>query len=74
MTEEVANELLSIFLLIGASKILQSDNGREFVNPTITDVKHMWPECLIVHDRPRHPQSQGSVERSKISRTCYVRG
>lgn len=24
----------------------------------------MWPDCLIVHGRPRHPQSQGSVERS----------
>lgn len=46
MAEEVANELLSIFLLIGASKILQSDNGREFVNHTITDVKRMRPECM----------------------------
>ncbi|XP_031334186.1 KRAB-A domain-containing protein 2-like [Photinus pyralis] len=62
--EEVAKELLSIFLLIGAPKILQSDNGREFVNRIITDLKTMWPECLLVHGRPRHPQSQGSIERA----------
>ncbi|KAK4880969.1 hypothetical protein RN001_004288 [Aquatica leii] len=23
-----------------------------------------WPDCKIVHGRPRHPESQGSVERS----------
>ncbi|XP_071149089.1 SCAN domain-containing protein 3-like [Mytilus edulis] len=24
----------------------------------------MWPELVIVHGKPRHPQSQGSIERS----------
>ena len=24
----------------------------------------MWADCKIVHGRPRHPESQGSVERS----------
>lgn len=24
----------------------------------------MWPECKIIHGSPRHPQTQGSVERS----------
>lgn len=62
--EEVASNLLSIFLLIGAPKILQSDNGREFVNKVILELKDLWPECIIVHGRPRHPQSQGSIERS----------
>lgn len=23
-----------------------------------------WPECRLVNSRPRHPQSQGSVERA----------
>jgi hypothetical protein len=23
----------------------------------------MWPDCTLVHGKPRHPQSQGSVER-----------
>ena len=24
----------------------------------------LWPNCVIVCGRPRHPQSQGSVERA----------
>ncbi|KAL4089315.1 hypothetical protein QTP88_024369 [Uroleucon formosanum] len=30
----------------------------------IEELAELWPECKIVHGRPRHPQSQGSVERS----------
>ena len=60
----VAEELLKIFLLIGAPKILQSDNGREFVNEIIEELVRLWPECVILHGRHRHPQSQGSIERS----------
>eukprot|EP00102_Acyrthosiphon_pisum_P023276 XP_016660486.1 PREDICTED: Ig-like and fibronectin type-III domain-containing protein 2 [Acyrthosiphon pisum] len=40
----------------------ESDNGREFVNSIIIELKELWPDC--VHGRPRHPQSQGSIERS----------
>jgi len=61
---DVASNLLTIFLTFGAPKILQSDNGREFVNSIINEIKELWPECIIVHGRPRHPQSQGSIERS----------
>ncbi|XP_022163806.1 KRAB-A domain-containing protein 2-like, partial [Myzus persicae] len=25
---------------------------------------HLWPELKIVHDKPRHSQSQGSVKRA----------
>lgn len=60
---EVAQELLKIFLQFGCPSILQSDNGSEFVNSTITEVINLWPELLIVHERPRHSQSQGSIER-----------
>ncbi|KAL8599760.1 hypothetical protein ACOMHN_042524 [Nucella lapillus] len=28
------------------------------------ELKVMWPQLTIVHGRPRHPQSQGSVERA----------
>ncbi|XP_064117613.1 KRAB-A domain-containing protein 2-like [Macrobrachium nipponense] len=49
---EVANELLFIFLDIGAPHILQSDNGREFT-------ASLWPELILVNGRPRHPQSHG---------------
>jgi len=51
-------------LTLGASKILQSDNGCEFVNSVINELKDLWPECVIVYGCPRHPQSKGSIERS----------
>jgi len=28
------------------------------------DLKLNWPDLLIINGRPRHPQSQGLVERS----------
>lgn len=56
--------MLDIFLLFGAPCILQSDNGREFCNKLIDDLKVTWPELKIVHGKPRHSQSQGSVERA----------
>ncbi|XP_074032143.1 KRAB-A domain-containing protein 2-like [Leptinotarsa decemlineata] len=48
----------------GAPCILQSDNGREFVNNVISELATLWPELEIVHGKPRHSQSQGSVERA----------
>jgi hypothetical protein len=60
---EVAFQLLDIFLLLGSPHILQSDNGCECTASVITELKIMWPELLMVHGKPRHPQSQGSVER-----------
>lgn len=61
---EVAYHLNDIFLTIGAPCILQSDNGREFVNHVISELVSLWPELKIVHGKPRHSQSQGSVERA----------
>ena len=62
--DEVVNHLLDIFSLFGSPHILQSDNGREFKNVNLaTMIRDKWPECKIVHGKPRHPQSQGSVER-----------
>ncbi|GBP28355.1 KRAB-A domain-containing protein 2 [Eumeta japonica] len=61
---EVALELLKIFLEFGAPYILQSDNGREFTAKIIAEMVNMWPDCKIIHGTPRHPQTQGSVERS----------
>ena len=60
---EVAFQLMDIFLLFGAPQILQSDNGSEFTASVITELKLLWPDLLMVHGKPRHPQSQGSVER-----------
>ncbi|XP_014487986.1 PREDICTED: KRAB-A domain-containing protein 2-like [Dinoponera quadriceps] len=61
---EVAMELLKIFLEVGCPHILQSDNGREFTAAVIQELTSLWPTCKIVNGRPRHPASQGSVERS----------
>ncbi len=62
--EKTAKELLDIFLHFGALSILQSDNGREFTATIIKEVVSMWPECKLINGRPRHPESQGSIERS----------
>ena len=59
----VAEELLPIFLIQGCPTIIQSDNGREFCNNVIKELLTLWPEAKIVHGRPRHPQSQGSMKR-----------
>ncbi|XP_076053674.1 KRAB-A domain-containing protein 2-like [Oratosquilla oratoria] len=61
--EEVAANLLDILLTFGAPAILQSDNGREFVNAIIAELSVLWPELKLVTGRPRHPQSQGAIER-----------
>lgn len=31
---------------------------------SIAFIKVLWPDLKIVHGRPRHPQSEGSVERA----------
>jgi hypothetical protein len=62
--EEVAYQLVDIFCDKGAPRVLQSDNGREFANKVVNNVLEMWPECRLVHGKPRHSQSQGSVERA----------
>lgn len=61
--EEVAIPIIDIFCIFCAPMILQSDNGREFVNQIINDLKCMWNNLKIVHGKPRYSQSQGSVER-----------
>ena len=61
---EVASQLLDIFLIFGAPAILQSDNGSEFTAQVITELKELWPQLIMVHGKPRHPQSQVSVEKA----------
>ena len=60
----VAAELVDIFSLIGPPAILHSDNGTEFVAQVVKQLKDIWPGLEMVHGKPRHPQTQGSVERS----------
>ena len=61
---EVATQLNDIFLTFGSPCILQSDNGKEFRASVVEQVRNFWPELKIVHGRPHHPESQGSVERA----------
>ena len=65
LAEEIAYNLLDIFCIFGVLRILQSDNGKEFDNKhVVQELKYLWPELAIVHEKPRHSQSQGSIERA----------
>ena len=49
----------------GVPCILNSDNYRELVNGLISDLLKLWHfNIQLVSGRPRHPQSQGLVERA----------
>jgi len=61
--KEVALYLFEIFTTFGSPMILHSDNGKEFVADVIHELLKLWPGIKVVNGRPRHPQSQGSVER-----------
>ncbi|XP_066969114.1 KRAB-A domain-containing protein 2-like [Macrobrachium rosenbergii] len=50
-------------ILVNVQNNSASDNGSEFTASVISKLKLLWPDLLIVHGKPRHPQSQGSVER-----------
>ena len=60
---EIAYQLLGIFSILGAPRILQSDNGREFVNSIINKLNETWVGLKLVHGKPRQNQSQRSVEQ-----------
>ncbi|CAM4931113.1 unnamed protein product [Rotaria socialis] len=57
----VTLHLRNIFYTFGPPK---SDNGKEFVANIILNLKLNWPDLIIINGRPRHPQSQGLVERA----------
>ena len=62
---EVADVLEDIFCDLGPPHILQSDNGGEFSNNILFSLLNQkWPSTKIIHGKPRHPESQGSVERA----------
>ena len=61
--EEIAKELWDIFCLFGFPKILQSDNGHEFVN----DIMRVLIKLSGVEHRfisPYNPRADGKVERA----------
>jgi len=61
--DEVAYHL-DIFTTFGVPNILHSDNGGDFCNQIIKSLCEMWNDIKIVHGKPRHRESQGSVERA----------
>ena len=63
--EEVSERILDIFCDSGSPHILHSDNGREFSNNLLlSTLAEKWPSLKVVHGKPRHPESQGAVERA----------
>ena len=62
--DEVAIHLRQVFLQFGPPKILQSDNGGEFVGKAVQDLLLEFPNTRHIKSRPRHPQTQGLIERA----------
>ena len=56
-----ADQLKLWFCIVGAPAILQSDNGREFVNEVVHRMLDKF-NIKMVNGKPRHSQSQGLVE------------
>ncbi|KAG0438085.1 Pol polyprotein [Dictyocoela muelleri] len=54
--------LEELFYTEGSWSFLHTDNGREFCNSDFESVCKKF-EVGIIHGRPRHPQSQGQIER-----------
>ncbi|GBC52214.1 KRAB-A domain-containing protein 2-like [Rhizophagus irregularis DAOM 181602=DAOM 197198] len=60
----IAGILYEIFCQFGPPIILQSNNGKEFTAQIIKNLVDLWPGLKLVNGRPRHPQSQGLIERA----------
>ncbi|CAG8855262.1 19807_t:CDS:1, partial [Gigaspora margarita] len=65
--EEVAIALFNIFIIFGPPVILHTDNGKEFTASIIRQLISLWPGIRIINGRPRHPESQGSIEKANDS-------
>ncbi|CAF1135490.1 unnamed protein product [Didymodactylos carnosus] len=61
---DVPVKLRELFFVFGPPRLLHSDNGNEFVARVLTELKKLLPELCFIRGRPRHPQSQGCVERA----------
>ena len=57
-------KLRELLFTFGPPIILHSDNGKEFVASVIIELKSLFPDMVFIRDRPRHPQSQGCIERA----------
>ena len=52
LTSKRTSEVASKVRLSGAPKMLQSDNGWEFVAALIEELTKSWPGLTIIHRRP----------------------
>jgi IS30 family transposase len=59
--EETAYHLFQLFCTFGSPKILQADNGGEFVNHVVDSLATKW-KITTVHGKPYNPREQGKVE------------
>jgi transposase InsO family protein len=71
--ETVATVVEEIWCLFGPPEILQSDNGSEFVNERMRQLRMRY-RVVWKHSRPYHPQSQGAVERANAFAKQLLRG
>lgn len=60
--DTIVNALKKVFQRFGPPTILQSDNGKEFKNAAVESLCSDF-KIKQKFSRPRHPQSQGQVER-----------
>ena len=60
--DEIGKHFKKLFLTEGAPLKLQTDNGKEFCNETLRGICNSF-SIVFAHGRPRHPQSQGQIER-----------
>lgn len=61
--EYVIPHLHELFGIIGPPRAIQSDCGKEFVNKRMAELANLWG-CDFVNSAPRHPQTNGTVERA----------
>jgi len=62
--QEVGDGLLHILAASVGPRILQSDNGSEFLGYCVDLINETFPWMHIVRGKPRKPSTQGSVEVS----------
>lgn len=61
-SEQVANAMANWLSHFGLLKILQCDNGGEFKGALLILLERYGIQ--IINGRPRHPQSQGLIEKA----------
>lgn len=61
--EYVIPQLHELFGIIGPPRAIQSDCGKEFINKRMVELAALWG-CDFINSSPRHPQTNGTVERS----------